>query len=69
MSKLGKAPEGRQPVRCAIDAIRKKFRAKPRSDSAKISTCVRRASREAANRLYRRMGFATRETNVYRHSV
>jgi ribosomal protein S18 acetylase RimI-like enzyme len=28
-----------------------------------------RASREAANRLYRRMGFATRETNVYRFSV
>jgi ribosomal protein S18 acetylase RimI-like enzyme len=28
-----------------------------------------RASREAANRLYRRMGFATRETNVYRYSV
>jgi len=27
-----------------------------------------RPSREAANRLYRRMGFAARETNVYRHS-
>ncbi|MDO4790905.1 MAG: GNAT family N-acetyltransferase [Buchananella hordeovulneris] len=26
-----------------------------------------RPSREAANRLYRRCGFATRETNVYRH--
>jgi ribosomal protein S18 acetylase RimI-like enzyme len=27
-----------------------------------------RPSREAANRLYRRMGFEARETNVYRHS-
>jgi ribosomal protein S18 acetylase RimI-like enzyme len=27
-----------------------------------------RPSREAANRLYRRMGFAARETNVYRYS-
>jgi ribosomal protein S18 acetylase RimI-like enzyme len=28
-----------------------------------------RPSREAANRLYRRLGFETRETNVYRYSV
>lgn len=27
-----------------------------------------RPSREAANRLYRRLGFQARETNVYRHS-
>src|SRR5262249_10395342 len=27
-----------------------------------------RASREAANRLYQRIGFKTRETNVYRYS-
>ena len=26
-----------------------------------------RPSREAANRLYRRLGFVVRETNVYRH--
>ena len=26
-----------------------------------------RPSREAANRLYRRLGFADRETNVYRY--
>jgi len=26
-------------------------------------------SREAANRLYRRLGFAERETNVYRHTL
>jgi ribosomal protein S18 acetylase RimI-like enzyme len=28
-----------------------------------------RPSREAANRLYRRLGFAERETNVYRHRL
>jgi ribosomal protein S18 acetylase RimI-like enzyme len=28
-----------------------------------------RASRESANRLYRRLGFQIRETNVYRHSL
>ena len=28
-----------------------------------------RPSREAANRLYRRLGFEMRETNVYRHST
>ena len=28
-----------------------------------------RPSREAANRLYRRIGFEPRETNVYRYSL
>jgi ribosomal protein S18 acetylase RimI-like enzyme len=28
-----------------------------------------RPSREAANRLYRRIGFVQRETNVYRYSA
>ena len=28
-----------------------------------------RPSRDAANRLYRRMGFEARETNVYRHTL
>ena len=28
-----------------------------------------RSSREAANRLYQRLGFSLRETNVYRYSV
>jgi ribosomal protein S18 acetylase RimI-like enzyme len=28
-----------------------------------------RPSREAANRLYRRLGFERRETNVYRYDV
>ncbi len=28
-----------------------------------------RPSREAANRLYRRLGFTLRETNVYRHNL
>ena len=28
-----------------------------------------RPSREAANRLYQRMGFVTRDTNVYRYTL
>ena len=28
-----------------------------------------RASRAAANRLYQRLGFATRETNLYRYTL
>jgi ribosomal protein S18 acetylase RimI-like enzyme len=28
-----------------------------------------RSSREAANRLYRRLGFVPRDTNVYRYSA
>jgi ribosomal protein S18 acetylase RimI-like enzyme len=28
-----------------------------------------RPSREAANRLYQRLGFVARETNVYRHDL
>jgi ribosomal protein S18 acetylase RimI-like enzyme len=28
-----------------------------------------RPSREAANRLYRRMGFVARDTNVYRYTI
>jgi ribosomal protein S18 acetylase RimI-like enzyme len=28
-----------------------------------------RPSREAANRMYRRIGFAERETNVYRYNL
>lgn len=34
---------------------------------AKTVELTSRPSREAANRLYRRMGFETRETNVYRY--
>lgn len=43
------------------DALRRAARA-----GARTVDLTSRPSREAANRLYRRLGFATRETNVYR---
>ena len=36
---------------------------------AKTVELTSRPSREAANRLYQRIGFVRRETNVYRHEV
>ena len=36
---------------------------------AKTVDLTSRPSREAANRLYRRIGFVARETNVYRYSL
>jgi ribosomal protein S18 acetylase RimI-like enzyme len=36
---------------------------------AKTVDLTSRPSREAANRLYRRVGFAQRETNVYRYTL
>jgi len=38
-------------------------------DGATTVDLTSRASREAANRMYRRVGFAERETNVYRHNL
>ncbi len=40
-----------------------------RSRGAKDVSLTSRPSREAANRLYRRMGFEPRETNVYRYTL
>jgi len=40
-----------------------------RSKGAKTVDLTSRPSREAANRLYRRIGFEIRETNVYRYSL
>ncbi len=40
-----------------------------RADGAKTVELTSRPSREAANRLYQRLGFAIRETNVYRHTL
>jgi ribosomal protein S18 acetylase RimI-like enzyme len=40
-----------------------------RSAGAKSVGLTSRPSREAANRLYKRMGFEQRETNVYRYSL
>lgn len=40
-----------------------------RSKGAKTVDLTSRPSREAANRLYRRIGFIERETNIYRFSL
>lgn len=40
-----------------------------RSEGAKTVDLTSRPSREAANRLYQRIGFLPRETNVYRFAV
>jgi ribosomal protein S18 acetylase RimI-like enzyme len=40
-----------------------------RSKGAKTVDLTSRPSREAANRLYRRIGFVQRETNIYRFSL
>ncbi|MEY4373004.1 MAG: hypothetical protein RL219_1773, partial [Actinomycetota bacterium] len=40
-----------------------------RSKGAKTVDLTSRPSREAANRLYQRIGFQPRETNVYRFSL
>ena len=40
-----------------------------RSKGAKTVDLTSRPSREAANRLYQRIGFTPRDTNVYRHDL
>ena len=40
-----------------------------RSEGAKTVDLTSRPSREAANRLYKRVGFEQRETNVYRYTL
>lgn len=40
-----------------------------RADGAKTVDLTSRPSREAANRLYQRLGFELRETNVYRFTL
>ena len=40
-----------------------------RAAGAKTVDLTSRPAREAANRLYRRVGFQLRETNVYRYDV
>ncbi|MCU0267186.1 MAG: GNAT family N-acetyltransferase [Acidimicrobiales bacterium] len=40
-----------------------------RTAGAKTVDLTSRPSREAANRLYRRIGFVARDTNVYRYSL
>lgn len=40
-----------------------------RQDGASTVDLTSRPSREAANRLYRRLGFVERETNIYRYQL
>ena len=44
-------------------------RAGPRGGGRRTVDLTSRPSREAANRLYRRLGFVERETNVYRYDL
>lgn len=43
--------------------------ARARSEGARTIDLTSRPTREAANRLYKRIGFVQRETNVYRYDV
>lgn len=52
---------GEQMNRFALDIARSK--------GAKTVDLTSRPSREAANRLYQRIGFVARETNVYRYDL
>ena len=47
--------------RAALDEARRR--------GAKAVSLTSRASRQAANRLYQRIGFSARDTNVYRYSL
>jgi ribosomal protein S18 acetylase RimI-like enzyme len=55
--------------RGAGEALNRAALAKAASMGAKTVDLTSRPSREAANRLYQRLGFAPRETNVYRYTV
>lgn len=52
---------GEQLTRVALDAAR--------AAGARTVELTSRPSREAANRLYQRIGFKARETNVYRYEL
>lgn len=52
---------GEELTRAALDAARRA--------GAKTVELTSRPSREAANRLYQRLGFKARETNVYRYEL
>lgn len=51
------------------EALNKAAIGEARSRGAVTVDLTSRPSREAANRLYQRLGFAARDTNVYRFSV
>ncbi len=49
------------------DALNRAALSEARARGAKAVSLTSRPSREAANRLYQRIGFTPRETNVYRY--
>ena len=51
------------------EALNQAALARARSEGAKTVDLTSRPSREAANRLYARIGFEQRETNVYRYKL
>lgn len=51
------------------EALNQAALAHARSVGARTVDLTSRPSREAANRLYQRIGFVERETNVYRHTL
>lgn len=51
------------------DKLNRTALAKAQERGAKSVDLTSRPSREAANRLYKRMGFVKRETNVYRYKL
>lgn len=51
------------------EALTQEAVARARSAGARNVDLTSRPSREAANRLYQRMGFVLRETNVYRYAL
>jgi ribosomal protein S18 acetylase RimI-like enzyme len=51
------------------ELLNRKALAKAAQRGAKAVSLTSRPSREAANRLYQRIGFSVRETNVYRYDI
>jgi ribosomal protein S18 acetylase RimI-like enzyme len=51
------------------EALNRAALARSLADGARTVDLTSRPSREAANRLYKRLGFSQRETNVYRHDL
>ena len=51
------------------DALNQAALSEARARDVKAVSLTSRPSREAANRLYRRIGFTQRETNVYRYDL
>ncbi len=51
------------------EALNRAALERARAEGAKTVDLTSRPSREAANRLYQRLGFVPRETNIYRFTL